>query len=358
MENMVDQSFWKNKKVFITGHSGFKGGWMSIWLNSMGAQVKGYSLEPNTTQNFYKIVGIKNLLDSEINDVRDFSKLEDSINLFKPDIVIHMAAQPLVRSSYDDPLTTYQTNVIGTANILEISLKSESVKAVINITTDKCYENDGRKNGYLETDPMGGYDPYSSSKGCAELVTSSFYNSFYKSANKGLCSVRAGNVIGGGDWAEDRLIPDILKKFTNKETLFIRNKNATRPWQHVLEPLSGYLILAQNLFKNPEIFSGGYNFGPLDSDVKNVEWIVNKMSQFFPDSKWKIDDSKNPHEANFLKLDIKKADKMLDWSPTWNINIALNNIIDWHNAFNNNEDMLAHSCEEIAKYMSDSMQKN
>ena len=353
MESMVNKKFWQDKKVFITGHTGFKGGWMSVWLKKLNADVKGYSLKPNTKINFFDVVGINGILNSEINDVRDYSSLKRAISEFSPDIVLHMAAQPLVRESYLNPVETYQTNVLGTANVLDCCLKCESVKTVINITTDKCYENDGRMTGYKETDPMGGYDPYSSSKGCSELLTRSYYNSFYKKKRKGLCTARAGNVIGGGDWSQDRLIPDILRTFSLKQNLLIRNKLATRPWQHVLEPLSGYLNLAQNLFDNPSHFSGGYNFGPLEQDVKNVEWIVNKMSEYFPDSQWSEDQSDNPHEAEFLKLDIEKADKILHWKPSWNINIALEKIIDWHKAFNNNQNMLEHTLEDISQYEND-----
>ncbi len=353
MEDMVDNSFWKSKKVFITGHTGFKGGWLSVWLNKLNANVKGYSLSPNTKTNFFEVVGVEKILDSEINDIRNYSALKKSLLEFSPDIVFHMAAQPLVRESYKNPIETYNTNVLGTANLLDSCLNCKSVKIVINITTDKCYENDGRKNGYKETDPMGGYDPYSSSKGCAELLTKSYYNSFYKNEGMGLCSVRAGNVIGGGDWSKDRLIPDILSAFSLNRSLYIRNKHATRPWQHVLEPLSGYLNLAQNLYSDPIVYSGGYNFGPLDEDVKNVEWIVNKMSEYFEDSQWTTDESENPHEADFLKLDIKKAGKILNWKPSWNINIALEKIVNWHSAFTNNQSMILHTLGDINEYEKD-----
>ena len=347
---MVDKKFWQGKKVFITGHTGFKGGWMSVWLNHLQANVKGYSLNPDSKVNFFEVVGVDNLIDSEINDIRDYSALKKAISDFAPDVVFHMAAQPLVRESYINPIETYQTNVIGTANLLDCCLNCESVKIVINITTDKCYENDGRKTGYREDDPMGGYDPYSSSKGCSELLTTSYYNSFYKKIGKGLCSARAGNVIGGGDWSKDRLIPDILGTFSSKKNLLIRNKHATRPWQ-------GYLILAQNLYIDPAHFSGGYNFGPLKEDIKNVEWIVNKMSEYFPNSTWNEDQSDNPHEADFLTLNIKKADKILNWQPSWNINTALKKIVDWHNAFNKNQNMFEHTLNDINQYESKLLQK-
>jgi len=277
---MVDHSFWKNKKVFITGHTGFKGGWMSMWLYSMGAIVKGYSLEPLGKESLYNFASIGDLTNSEIGDIRDLRKLSNSIEDFSPDILIHMAAQPLVIKSYSKPVETFETNVIGTANVLEAARHSKTIKAIINITTDKCYENDGRQKGYKESDPMGGIDPYSSSKGCAELVASSYKRSFFDTLGIGIASVRAGNVIGGGDWAENRLIPDILRTFSMNQTLSIRNPSATRPWQHVLEPLSGYLMLAEKIYLDPNKYSGAYNFGPEENDVQAVEWIVKKMAQF------------------------------------------------------------------------------
>ena len=260
---MKNNNFWKNKKVFLTGHTGFKGSWLAIWLNSLGAKIKGYSLEPpNNSFNLYSEAKVDNFVNSEINDICNYELLCASILKFSPDIIFHMAAQPLVRLSYEDPLKTFETNIMGTANILNAASKSNSVKAIVNITTDKCYENNEWYWGYKETDPMGGKDPYSSSKGCSELVTTAYRESFFRDRNIGIATARAGNVIGGGDWAKDRLIPDILKSFQNKKEVIIRNPNSIRPWQHVLEPIFGYLLLAENLFNKPKSFSDAFNFGP------------------------------------------------------------------------------------------------
>jgi CDP-glucose 4,6-dehydratase len=277
---------------------------------------------------------------------------------FDPDILIHMAAQPLVRYSYDAPIETYEVNVIGTAKVLEVARSCINLKAIVNITTDKCYENDERSEGYKEDDPMGGYDPYSSSKGCAELVASSYRRSFLQDQGVGLASVRAGNVIGGGDWADDRLIPDILRSFEKKEPVVVRNPKATRPWQHVLEPLSGYLILAQKLYKDQKEYAEGWNFGPNDEDVKPVDWILDKMISKWPNSSWNLDSNSNPHEAGFLKLDISKAELKLRWKPTWKLDQALDKIINWHKSWLNKEDMQAVSFTEIEEYMKDMNNEN
>lgn len=352
---MNTSGFWKNKKVFLTGHTGFKGSWMAMWLSQLGAEVKGYSLEPPTEPSLFIEANVEGLVKSEINDIRDYDKLSLSIKNFSPDIVIHMAAQPLVRASYNLPLETYEINVMGTANILEASIKSSSVKAVVNITTDKCYENREIDIAYKETDPMGGFDPYSSSKGCAELVTSAYKESFFKNNNIGIASVRAGNVIGGGDWAEDRLIPDILRAFESNKPVIIRNPQATRPWQHVLEPLSGYLLLAENLYNFPSEFSEGWNFGPNYNDVKPVGSILNHITRLWPGSSWQLDTTENPHEANLLKLDISKAKLKLNWKPTWNLETSLEKIVQWHRDWlsqsNNTQDICMN---EIQQYIKDS----
>jgi len=264
-----------------------------------------------------------------------------------------MAAQPLVRYSYDAPVETYEVNVIGTAKVLEVARSCANLKAIVNITTDKCYENDERSEGYKESDPMGGHDPYSSSKGCAELVASAYRRSFLQDQGIGLASVRAGNVIGGGDWADDRLIPDILRSFEKNEPVVIRNPKATRPWQHVLEPLSGYLVLAQKLYENQEEYAEGWNFGPNEKDVKPVDWILNKMISKWPDSSWKLDQNSTPHEAGFLKLDISKAESKLSWKPVWELSQALDKIIVWHQAWLNKEDMQAICLAEIEEYTRD-----
>jgi CDP-glucose 4,6-dehydratase len=353
MKKMIEQEFWQGKRVFLTGHTGFKGSWISLWLSSLGAKVKGYSLPPPTTPSLFEEAKIELVVDSQIGDIRDFQTLKKSIVDFNPDILIHMAAQPLVRYSYDAPVETYETNVIGTVNVFEAARACKSLRAIINITTDKCYENDGRSIGYRESDAMGGYDPYSSSKGCAELVTSAYRRSFLQEQGIGLASVRAGNVIGGGDWAEDRLIPDILKSFEKNELVVIRNPKATRPWQHVLEPLSGYLILAERLYNNQDDYAEGWNFGPNEQDVKPVEWILDKMIEKWPDANWKLDKNSNPYEASFLQLDISKAKSKLGWEPVWKLSHTLGKIVEWHKAWTNKEDIRLICLKEIQEYTKD-----
>ena len=348
---MIDQEFWKGKRVFLTGHTGFKGSWLSLWLYSLGAEVRGYALNPPTSPSLFREAKIDTIIDSQIADIRDQDTLHESMTGFNPDILIHMAAQPLVRYSYDAPIETYEVNVIGTAKVLEVARSCPNLRAIVNITTDKCYENDGRAEGYKENDPMGGYDPYSSSKGCAELVASSYRRSFLQDQGIGIASVRAGNVIGGGDWADDRLIPDILRSFEKNKPVVIRNPKATRPWQHVLEPLSGYLILAQNLYKDQKKYAEGWNFGPNEKDVQPVDWILDKMISKWPNSSWELDNNSNPHEAGFLKLDISKAKSKLGWSPVWELSQTLERIISWHQAWLNKDDMQTVCLTEIEEYM-------
>jgi CDP-glucose 4,6-dehydratase len=349
----IDKDFWQGKRVFLTGHTGFKGSWLALWLQSLGADVKGYSLNPPTSPSLFNEAKIDSLIESCVGDIRDQDNLRESMLSFNPDILIHMAAQPLVRHSYDAPIETYEVNVIGTAKVLEVARSCSNLKAIVNITTDKCYENDGRPQGYKENDPMGGYDPYSSSKGCAELVTSSYRRSFLQDQGIGLASVRAGNVIGGGDWANDRLIPDILKSFENGSSVVVRNPKATRPWQHVLEPLSGYLVLAQKLYQNPKEYAEGWNFGPNEQDVKPVDWILDKMVSKWPNSSWELDKNSSPHEAGFLKLDISKAKSKLGWNPLWSLSDTLEKIVHWHQAWLNKEDMQVVCLAEIKEYTKD-----
>jgi len=349
----IDKDFWQGKRVFLTGHTGFKGSWLSLWLVSLGAKVKGYALSPPTSPSLFIEANIDSIIDSQIADIRDQDTLHESMTKFSPDILIHMAAQPLVRYSYDEPIETYEVNVIGTAKVLEVARSCPNLKAIVNITTDKCYENDERAEGYKEDDPMGGYDPYSSSKGCAELVASSYRRSFLQDQGVGLASVRAGNVIGGGDWADDRLIPDILRSFENGSPVVIRNPKATRPWQHVLEPLSGYLILTQGLYEEQKKYAEGWNFGPNEQDVKPVDWILDKMILKWPDSSWKLDSNSSPHEAGFLKLDIAKAKAKLGWNPVWELSHTLEKIIGWHRAWLDKEDMQAICLAEIEEYTRD-----
>jgi len=350
---MIDQDFWRGKRVFLTGHTGFKGSWLSLWLTSLGATVKGYALSPPTMPSLFNEAKIDSIINSQIGDIRDQYALHDSMTIFNPDVLIHMAAQPLVRYSYDAPIETYEVNVIGTAKVLEVARNCINLKAIVNITTDKCYENDGRSQGYKESDPMGGYDPYSSSKGCAELVASAYRRSFLQDQGIGIASVRAGNVIGGGDWADDRLIPDILRSFEKNEPVVIRNPKATRPWQHVLEPLSGYLILAQKLYEDQKEYAEGWNFGPNEQDVKSVDWILDKMISKWPNSSWEFDQNSNPHEAVFLKLDIAKAESKLGWQPVWELSHTLEKIIGWHRAWLDKEDMQVVCLAEIEEYTRD-----
>jgi CDP-glucose 4,6-dehydratase len=350
----VNPLFWKGKKVFVTGHTGFKGSWMSLWLQSMGAIVKGYSLEPNTEPNLYREAKVSENMESEIGDIRDLKNVSQSMLNFNPNILIHMAAQPLVRLSYQEPVETYATNVMGTVNVLEAARKCPNLKAIVSVTTDKCYENKEWDWGYRENEPMGGHDPYSSSKGCAELVTAAYRSSFFNTDDSAsLASARAGNVIGGGDWAADRLIPDILRAFEKSEAVLIRNPLSTRPWQHVLEPLSGYLLLAERLYVHGDQFAEGWNFGPKDEGCKPVSWILDKMvSKWGSGASWDVDTNNNPHEAGFLKLDCSKAANRLKWQPKWNLEDSLGLIIDWHQNYLSGKDVKKDCLKEINKYTS------
>ena len=352
IKGKVDSNFWKGKKVYLTGHTGFKGSWLCLWLQNMGALVKGYSLNVNTKPALFIQANVGDDMQSEIGDIRNLEQLTESMFGFGPDILIHMAAQPLVRLSYQEPVDTYTTNVIGTVNVLEAARKCSNLKAIVSVTTDKCYENKEWEWGYRENEPMGGHDPYSSSKGCAELVTSAYRRSFFSNEHTAsLASARAGNVIGGGDWAEDRLIPDILRAFEKSEPVVIRNPLSTRPWQHVLEPLSGYLVLAQELFLNGDNFAEGWNFGPKDEDCKPVNWILDNMVTFWGNNaSWNLDKNNNPHEAGFLKLDCSKASNRLKWNPKWNLQLTLKSIVDWHQLYTNGGDIKKQCLKEINTY--------
>lgn len=350
---MINAGFWKGKRVYLTGHTGFKGSWLSLWLHSLGATVRGYALRPPTNPSLYEGANVLDMIDSEIGDIRNLDQLRKSMVEFNPDILIHMAAQPLVRLSYNEPLDTYDTNVMGTAKVFEAARACPNLRSIVSVTTDKCYENKEWIWGYRENEAMGGYDPYSSSKGCAELITSAYRRSFMQEKGVGLASARAGNVIGGGDWADDRLIPDILRAFEKNNAVVVRNPLSTRPWQHVLEPLSGYLVLAQKLYEDPEKYAEGWNFGPYDEDAKPVEWILNQMVKQWPNSSWELDSDNHPHEAGYLKLDIAKAKSELNWQPTWNLDQTLEKIIKWHLAWISKEDMQSLCLEEINEYMRD-----
>lgn len=349
---MIDKKFWQNKKVLISGCTGFKGSWLTVWLSTLGAKIYGYSLVAPTTPSMWDSMNLESLC-AEIcyADIRDYSRLNDFVKKIDPDIIIHMAAQPLVRYSYQHPRETYEVNVMGTVNILEAVRNTSNVKAVVNVTTDKCYENREWVWAYRENEPMGGFDPYSNSKGCSELVTSSYVNSFFQESLIAVASGRAGNVIGGGDFAEDRLIPDIIRSFSQSQTVKIRYPNAIRPWQHVLEPLSGYLLLAQKLYTNGEEYSGGWNFGPLDSDTKTVQQIVEQMCDVWSGNSWTSDSGDHPHEANLLRLDCSKAKMLLGWSPRWNSEITLNKLTLWYRAYFAKENMLELTIKQINDYM-------
>ena len=354
--NKLFNDIYRGKRVLITGHTGFKGSWLSLLLNELGADVYGFALEPPTSPSLYKEAKIDELVTSYIGDVRDLYYLTKVIQEVQPEIVFHMAAQPLVRESYKIPVETYSTNVMGTVHLLEACRSTSSVKAIVNVTTDKCYENKEWHWGYRENEPMGGYDPYSNSKGCSELITSAYRNSFfnpseYKNHGVSVASARAGNVIGGGDWAEDRLIPDFIRAISKGEKVRIRSPFAIRPWQHVLEPLSGYLRLAEFLYTEGPKFAQAWNFGPYDHDARNVEWITKTICEFWGDeASFEIDKKPQPHEANYLKLDCSKANAELNWFPKWDIQTTLKSIVDWNKAYLNNEDIREVTKRQIHQY--------
>jgi len=331
----VNSFFWRGKRVLITGHTGFKGSWLSLWLQSLGAKVIGYALAPPTNPSLFELAEVAQGMISVLGDVRDSVKLHAVFTEHRPEIVIHMAAQPLVRHSYESPVETYSTNVMGTVHLLEAVRHTVGVKAVVVVTSDKCYENREWFWGYRESEPMGGFDPYSNSKGCAELVTAAFRSSFFNAHNYfqhgvAIATARAGNVIGGGDWAQDRLVPDVLAAFEEKRIVDIRNPNAIRPWQHVLEPLSGYLTLAERLVEQGPPFGEAWNFGPNDEDAKPVRWIVEQMAALWgANAQWQVGSGEHPHEAHYLKLDISKARARLDWHPTLSLQESLELIIEW-----------------------------
>lgn len=359
MEDVVMiADFWKDKRVLVTGHTGFKGSWLSLWLQSMGAKVSGIALEPPSNPSLFDIAKVGAGMSSHIVDIREFEAVQRVLHAEKPEVVFHLAAQSLVRPSYGNPLATYATNVMGTANVLEAIRHNGSTRVIVNVTSDKCYENREWIWGYRETDPMGGYDPYSSSKGCAELVAAAYRNSYFNPAEYerhgvSLSSVRAGNVIGGGDWAEDRLIPDMLRAIEADQPVVIRNPGAIRPWQHVLEPLSGYLLLAERMWFGGCKFAEGWNFGPRDDDAKPVSWIIDAITKKWGDNaSWKLDERTHPHEAHYLKLDCSKAKSMLGWSPKWDIGTALDQIVEWHRAYLAGTDMRDVSLRQISGYHS------
>jgi len=357
MEGVVmDRAFWAGKRVFLTGHTGFKGSWMSLWLADMGATVIGYSRDIPTQPSLFEAARVAECVHDVRGDIRDASAVRLAMLDAKPDIVIHMAAQPLVRYSYVDPVETIASNVLGTAHVLEAVRATDSVRVVVNVTSDKCYENREWLWGYRENDPMGGYDPYSASKGCAELVAAAYRNSFFNPADYArhrvaVASVRAGNVIGGGDWALDRLVPDVLRAFESDRPVIIRNPHAIRPWQHVLEPLSGYLTLAQRLWEHGPAYAEGWNFGPNDDDARPVSWIVEKLvGAWGAGASWQLDGADHPHEAGWLKLDCSKAHVRLGWRPRWTLDQALMQIVSWHRAWLASEDMQRRCVAQITEF--------
>jgi CDP-glucose 4,6-dehydratase len=347
---------YKGKKVLVTGNTGFKGSWICLWLNELGAKVSGYALNPPTKPSLFAIVKLKDSISHHTGDIRDFDKLKKVIKETKPDIIIHMAAQPLVRRSYLEPKYTYEVNVLGTVNVLEAIRQSGTVKALINITSDKCYENREWHRGYKETDPMGGYDPYSSSKGCSELVTAAYTKSFfnpeqYKKHGVAVASVRAGNIIGGGDWAEDRLVPDCMKTLARGETIIIRSPQAIRPWQYMLDPLYGYLLLGARLLKGKSEYIGPWNFGPADKNIIDVETLVQYIVKFWGEGSYSAVSNSKFHEARLLKLDINKSVNLLKWHPIMNIQTALKETAEWYRKYYiEKADMRAESINEIREY--------
>ena len=349
----MNESFWKNKKILITGHTGFKGSWLTIWLKKLGADITGFSKSVPTNPSLFETANIEKDIKSVVGDIQNYELLKETISKCEPEIIFHMAAQSLVIKSYSNPIETFSTNVMGTVNLLYAVKETKKAKIVINITSDKCYENKESLEGYSEEDPMGGHDPYSSSKGCAELITKSFRKSFFSSDhenNIGLASVRAGNVIGGGDWAENRLIPDIIRAIKNKENVKIRNPNALRPWQHVLDPLNGYISLAEKLWDDQKKHSEGWNFGPEKNEVKPVSWIIEEFNELWKNKiNWVVGNNEL-HEANNLILNCQKAKSRLGWNSKINTETALKMTIEWYTKYFDGKNMREVTEEQIIEF--------
>ncbi|MDA9943691.1 CDP-glucose 4,6-dehydratase [Paracoccaceae bacterium] len=349
----MDKTFWKNKKVFITGNTGFKGSWLTFWLNRLEASVVGYSLRPDTEPALFNILGLENKVQTYYGDVRDFEHFHAVLTDFQPEIILHLAAQPLVREAYLNPTVTVDVNVTGTSNLLAIAKKLSSVKSLVNVTTDKCYLNVEQIWSYRETDPLGGHDPYSASKACSEIITQSYYKSFFSEDDKlaGVASARAGNVIGGGDWSKDRIITDILNAQNTGDVLQLRSPNATRPWQHVFEPLYGYLLLAQRLFEDKHKYSGAWNFGPNENDIVSVSKLLEVYSTLSDRSiMWRTPHASDFHEAELLSLDTTKAKKYLEWAPRFNFEQALAYTEEWYRAYDMGHQMSEICSEQLDRY--------
>jgi CDP-glucose 4,6-dehydratase len=353
-------NFWRGRRVFLTGHTGFKGGWLALWLAHLGADVRGYALDPSTDPNLFSVVRVGDVIEDVRGDIRDAARLDRAMREFRPEVVFHLAAQPLVRYSYEDPIGTYETNVIGTARVLDAVRHTPSVRAVVSVTTDKCYENKEWVWPYRETDPLGGYDPYSSSKACAEIVTAAFRQSYFpvdRLAEHGVAvaTARAGNVIGGGDWSTDRLIPDLIRGFLSAEPVRIRRPHAIRPWQHVLEPIYGYIRLAEELLAGgPEAarFATAYNFGPGQEDARPVSWIAERMTGFWGNgASWVLDEDHGPHEAGYLRLDTSRACRDLAWIPHLRLETALEWLVQWYRTWQSSPDAVGElTLSQITRY--------
>lgn len=352
----MSRRFWAGRGVFITGHTGFKGGWLALWLQEIGATVHGFALPPPTTPSLFDVAGVGKGMQSHIADIRDPDSLSEAIRAAKPEVVFHLAAQPLVRDSYTDPVGTYATNVMGTLHLLEAVRRHTGIRAVVIVTSDKCYENREWVWGYRESDSLGGFDPYSSSKGCAELLTAAFRNSYFPSARYAehgvaIATVRAGNIIGGGDWASDRLIPDCVRAIEAGVPIRVRNPDAVRPWQHVLEPLAGYLTLAERLCTDGPNVSEAWNFGPSDEDAHTVRWLVEQLLEICGDVvSWELESLPQPHEANYLKLDCSKARTRLSWQPRWPLGTALAKTGEWHQAYRSGTSMKEFTLAQIRQF--------